>query len=56
MNDETENFIRMTKLTFREGDINDLDLQNAWKFFKFKFYKQANILFEKLKVIDMAEM
>lgn len=32
----------------KNNDISAIDEQNAWKWFRFKFYKQASLLFEKI--------
>ena len=49
-------FLRKNNISIKGSKINQTDLENAYKFFKFSFYKQAHILFDKLKMEKEANM
>lgn len=49
-------FLKMVNINSKNSDISEIDRQNAYKWFRFKFYKQASVLFEKIKDTEMTEM
>ena len=44
------------RLSFKKENLDNQDLQNAFKYFNFKFYWQAFVLFQKLNDKKHADM